>query len=195
MSAPGAFSSRLEAALALAARAHSAQVRKGTDVPYIVHPVHVAVLLMRYGFDEDLAVAGLLHDTVEDSGVTIDQVRDAFGEAVAHLVAAVTERKLDGDVKRPWRTRKEEQLAELAHAGPEVAALKAADALHNVSCTLVDAGRMGRAAWDRFNAPAEDSLWYYGEVARLCRERLGDHPLARELADAVSALAATSRRP
>lgn len=194
------FSTRFDAALAFAASAHREQPRKGTGVPgvpYIVHPVQVATILLRHGFDEDLVVAGLLHDTVEDCGVALEALRAQFGEAVAALVDAVSERKTDdGGEARPWRTRKEEQLAHLAASGPRVAALKAADALHNAASTLADVRREGPSIWSRFNASPQASVWYYGEVARLCGERLGaDHPLTRELTAAVAALAATVETP
>jgi (p)ppGpp synthase/HD superfamily hydrolase len=182
---PG-FSPRLDAALAFSARAHRAQLRKGTDTPYIIHPVHVAMILASHGFDEDLTIAGLLHDTVEDCGVPLAAIAERFGDGVAALVDAVSEQKTDdGGGRRPWRVRKQDQLDHLAHADARGAALKAADALHNASSTLAELREHGPSVWERFNAPAEDSLWYYGEIARLVRERLGDHSLARELQDTV----------
>jgi (p)ppGpp synthase/HD superfamily hydrolase len=189
------FSPRIYDALALAAKAHRDQMRKGTNVPYIVHPVQVSMILLAHGFDEDVAIAGILHDTVEDTDVTFDELRARFGEGVATLVGGVTEQKSDASAhKRPWRVRKEEQLAHLEHADARTAALKAADALHNASCTLADVRAEGPGAWKRFNAAPEDSVWYYQQVARLVGERLGaTHALARELATTVSALAATLR--
>jgi (p)ppGpp synthase/HD superfamily hydrolase len=185
------FSPRVDAALILAARAHRTQVRKGTDIPYIVHPVQVALILLRHGFDEDLVVAGVLHDTVEDTDVEAEDIRSRFGAEVAALVAAVSEAKVDGDgARRPWRTRKAEQVAHLERADARVAALKAADALHNLQSTLADLKTVGAAVFQRFNAPPEDWLWYYGTVARLVGERLGDHALARELEAVMAEIAA-----
>jgi (p)ppGpp synthase/HD superfamily hydrolase len=184
-----AFSRRFDAALAFAARAHRTQLRKGTDVPYIVHPFEVATILGRHGFDEDVQIAGLLHDAVEDTPATMDDIRDHFGPEVARLVAAVTEHKEENGVRRPWRIRKQEMLAHLATADRSLAALKAADALHNAQSTLGELAHVGDEVWDRFNAPPSDSAWYYSEVARLCARALGDHPLARELAAAVGELA------
>ncbi len=192
----GGFSQRVDAALVLAARAHRAQCRKGTDIPYIVHPVQVAMILMRHGFDEDLVVAGVLHDTVEDTGVSMDEIRAGFGDAVADLVAAVSETKVDGNgERRPWRVRKAEQIAHLARADERVAALKAADSLHNLECTVAELPAVGAAVWARFNASAEDWLWYHRSVADLVRERLGaGHPLVAELDRAIGAIAAFSAR-
>jgi (p)ppGpp synthase/HD superfamily hydrolase len=191
------YSASIYEALSLAARAHRDQLRKGTDVPYIVHPVQVAMILLAHGFEEDVAIAGLLHDTVEDCDVTLDDIRARFGDGVAALVDGVTEKKSDASAKkRPWRVRKEEQLAHLAHADRPTAALKAADALHNASCTLADVRAGGADVWKRFNAAPADSIWYYQEVARLVADRLGQaHALARELATTVAALAATLPSP
>ena len=182
------FSPTFDAALAFAARAHRDQVRKGTDVPYIVHPVQVALILIRHGFEEHSAIAGLLHDAVEDTEATLAEIERRFGAEVARLVDGVTEVKDEGGARRPWRVRKDEQLAHLAGADRDTAALKAADALHNAQTTLVELAASGAAVWGRFNAPAGDLVWYYGQVARLCAERLGDHPLAAELLAAVDEL-------
>jgi (p)ppGpp synthase/HD superfamily hydrolase len=183
-----AFSDALDRALILAARAHRDQVRKGSDVPYVQHPVHVAILLLKHGFDDAVVTAGVLHDVVEDTSVTLDDVRAELGDRVAELVGAVSERKADAGGKRSWRTRKEEQLAMLATAPLDVVALKAADALHNTMTTLRDVTAGGDAAWARFNAPKSDQLWIHRAVADGVRARMGDHPLARELEAAVTAL-------
>jgi (p)ppGpp synthase/HD superfamily hydrolase len=188
-----AFSDRLDRALMLAARAHRDQRRKGSDVPYVQHPAHVAILLVKHGLPEDVVIAGALHDVVEDTDVTLDAIRAEFGDDVAALVDAVTEKKVDlaaGGAPRPWRTRKEEQLAHLAGASFEVAALKAADALHNCATTLRDVRASGGAAWGRFNAGREEQLWWYRSLATALAARLGAHPLATELTQMVDALVA-----
>jgi (p)ppGpp synthase/HD superfamily hydrolase len=185
------FSPRVDAALVLAARAHRTQLRKGTDIPYIVHPVNVAMILMRHGFDEDLVIAGVLHDTVEDTDVREEDIRSRFGDGVAALVAAVSEAKLDeGGERRPWRARKTEQIAHLERGDGRVAALKAADSLHNLKSTIADLRVTGVALWARFNAGPDDWLWYYRAILGLARERLGDHAIVRELDLVVGELAA-----
>jgi len=187
------FSPRLDAALRFSARAHRDQLRKGTDTPYIVHPVHVALILLGHGFDEELAIAALLHDTIEDTDASVEEIGAEFGGAVAALVSSVSEQKTDGDgERRPWRDRKQEQLDHLAHGDARTAALKAADALHNSSSTLADLRAQGPSAWDRFNASADDSLWYYRQLTHLCRARLGDHALVRELESTVEEMARLS---
>jgi (p)ppGpp synthase/HD superfamily hydrolase len=185
-----AFSPRLDAALKLAAHAHRNQVRKGTDIPYIAHPVAVAFLLAGHGFGEDLVIAGLLHDVVEDCDIELGQLEAAFGPSVARLVEAVSETKTAGGVERPWEERKAEKLAHLHAGGPDVAALKAADALHNVQSILADMREVGPAVWERFKRGAAPSLRYYREILADVQAKLGDHPLAAELAAAVDELAA-----
>ncbi len=188
----GAYSSVLDRAIALAARAHETQLRKGSKVPYIHHPVMVGMVLARAGFDDEVVVAGILHDVVEDQDVTLEEIDAQFGGTIAHLVGDVTEQKTEAgsDEKRPWRTRKEEQLEHLRHMSVAGAAVKAADALHNCLCTVSDYDREGTTVWTRFNAGRADQVWYYSSVSRLVRERLGDHPLALELEAAVARLLA-----
>ena len=186
-----AYSPRYDEALRFAARAHRSQLRKGTDIPYIAHPVAVSVILLRHGFGEDLAVAGLLHDVVEDCDVPIARIAAAFGPQVARLVEAVSETKAAGGAERPWEERKAEKIAHLLAGGPDVAALKAADALHNIHSILVDMAEVGAAVWRRFKRGATPTLWYYREILGGVEGQLGDHPLTRELAAAVDALAAS----
>jgi len=187
-----ALSPRIDAALAMAARAHREQVRKGTDVPYIVHPVSVGWILQRYGFDENLVIAAILHDTVEDTELELATIRAAFGDGVAGLVDAVTEKKAEAGVKRPWRVRKAEAMDHLVHADERVAALKAADLLHNLYSTIAELKTCGASVWKRFNAPAADWVSYHRELGTQIAARLGDHPLARELDGAVAELVAAS---
>jgi (p)ppGpp synthase/HD superfamily hydrolase len=182
------FSARYDAALALAARAHRKQLRKGTDLPYIMHVVHVSTILIRHGFDEDLAVAGLLHDVVEDCDVPLAQIADAFGSTVARLVEAVSESKAADGLELPWEQRKDEKLAHLRAGGPEVAALKAADAIHNLRSISADFRAVGPAVWGRFQRGPEPTLGYYHAIRDAVRAKLGDHPIVAELADAVAEL-------
>ena len=186
-----AYSSAVDRALAIAAVAHGAQKRKGSDVPYIIHPMHVALILLRYEFPENAVLAGVLHDVVEDTSVTLEQIGTDFGPMVAHLVDQVSEQKRvgpDGE-KLPWRDRKQEQIARLQHADPAAAAVKAADALHNCQSMLRDLSEHGAALWQRFRGSQSDQLWYYTSLAGLLRQRLGGHPICDELDEAVAQLA------
>ena len=183
------YSERYARALAIAARAHHGQLRKGTDVPYVTHPVHVARILDLHGFSEDLVLAGLLHDVLEDTDVPEDEIARQVGAEVAKLVRAVTEKKSEGGAERPWEVRKDEQLAHLASATADVLALKAADALHNATETLRDVREQGAAtAFARFKRGPAPSIGYYRRIAELCTARLDGHAIARELAAVVADL-------
>lgn len=179
-----AYSPRYDQALAFAAQAHHTQLRKGTSIPYIAHVVHVSVILMRHGFSEDLAVAGLLHDVIEDCGVEAATVAAQFGAEVARLVVAVSEPK--GTVS--WEAAKTAKIAFLATGGPDVAALKAADAIHNVQSILADLDRIGDAIWSRFKRGAQPTLWYYNEIVAKVQQWLPTHPITAELVAVVARL-------
>lgn len=191
-----AFSPALDRALALAATAHEKQHRKGSGVPYVVHPMHVAVILLRYGFPEDAVVAGVLHDVVEDTEVTGAQIATLFGARVADIVAQVSERKEGGTGGlRPWRERKQDQIAVLQQADPLAAAVKAADALHNCQAMLSDLREHGAALWQRFRGSQDDQRWYYTALSAILRRQLSGHPLCDELDDAVAQLVAWQPAP
>jgi len=183
-----AFSSRYDAALALAARAHRDQLRKGTDLPYIAHPVHVSIILIRHGFCEDLAIAGLLHDVVEDTDTSLALIAAEFGDDVARLVEAVSETKSADGAELPWEQRKAEKLAHLQSAGPDVAALKAADAIHNLRSIIADLHSHGSSVWERFKRGSGPTLGYYHAILDPVRVKLGAHPSVAELEDAVAEL-------
>lgn len=117
---------RLSAAVEFAVWAHGGRTRKGKDVPYITHPLAVALSLARAGCAEDVVIAGLLHDVVEDTSVTLEEVRERFGAGVAGIVAACTE-----DKRLPWEDRKARMLETLTHAPLAVKLVACADKLHN----------------------------------------------------------------
>lgn len=115
---------RLTQALAAATAAHTDQVRRFNGGPYIAHPIAVATIVTVNGGDENMVIAALLHDTVEDTPVTLDAIRDAFGDDVATLVEAVTKR----DGESYW-----DFLDRTIAAGPRAVAVKRADIEHNRS--------------------------------------------------------------
>ncbi|MBL8632238.1 MAG: bifunctional (p)ppGpp synthetase/guanosine-3',5'-bis(diphosphate) 3'-pyrophosphohydrolase [Myxococcales bacterium] len=182
------YSPLIDRALVVSATAHRNQARKGSQVPYIIHPVHVALLLLRHHFPDEVIIAALLHDVVEDTSTSLSELRAEFGEEVARLVAAVSEQKTEGTEPLPWKVRKEAQLRKLQHADRHIAAIKTADALHNLQATLSDLRQRGPEVWSRFRSSQSDQLWYYRSLHEVLSQRLGDHPLLAELGDALSAL-------
>ncbi len=172
------FSTRLEDAARFAAVAHRDQVRKLTGTPYFQHPAAVAWILDRAGFGEDVMIAGLLHDVVEDSGVSPEEIRARFGPVVADLVVWCSEVKTDAEGrKRPWIDRKRDHLAALASAPVEAWAVVLADKLHNLASIAFDLDR-GLDVWSSFNADRERVFWYYEATLNGCGH---DDPRLRRL--------------
>lgn len=189
-----AYSDVFDRALILSAQAHKEQLRKGTAIPYVVHPVHVAMVLQKYQFPDEVVIAALLHDVVEDTDVPLSRISAEFGGAVARLVDAVSEKKTEGGKLRSWRERKAEKIAHLADSDRLVGALKAADALHNCNAMLRDLQDQGAALWGKFRGSSADQLWYYTSLAAITRRLLGGHPLNDELDAAVAELAEWHRK-
>jgi hypothetical protein len=155
------FNPRLNQALEFAAKAHQSQVRKGTDIPYISHPVAVAWILQDAGCEEDLIIAGLLHDVTEDAKVPVEVLRERFGARVAGVVAPCS----DPDKSLPWIVRKEHTIRQLMQSNDDVLAVAAADKLHNAQCMLADLKVVGDALWSRFKQGLHHQAWYYGSVS------------------------------
>jgi GTP pyrophosphokinase len=157
---------RFLAAVALAARLHDGQVRKGTGVPYLSHPLGVASLVLEAGGTEAEAIAGLLHDTVEDQGGlgTLERIRAEFGDRVADIALACSDSTVeDPSQKADWRVRKEAHLAHLASVDASTALVFAADKLHNTRSVVRDLQDQGDALWPRFKGGRDGTLWYYAE--------------------------------
>ena len=182
------YSPRYDAALSLAASAHRAQTRKGSDTSYIVHPVHVSILLIRHGFEEDVAIAGLLHDVVEDSDTTLAEIAERFGPHVAGVVDALTEHKHFDGVNQEWEFRKRDALERLQGAGAGAAAVKAADVVHNAMTLCSQLRRQGAASWRFYKRGPEKTMGYYRAVARIVNDKLGPHSIAGELEQALQDL-------
>jgi len=182
-------SPRLAAAFEYARAAHGAQTRKGTEIPYISHLMSVSALVMENGGDEDQAIAGLLHDVVEDCGARHEAViRERFGERVAKIVMDLTDGVPDADGrKEAWRPRKERFLARHETMDADSLLVSVCDKLHNAKSIGADL-RAGHDVFARFSRQIgrERVLWYYGELLRIFRTRLGAHdPLLREFDRAV----------
>ena len=180
---------RLHDALDYAAEAHSRQVRKGTSIPYLAHLLGVSALVLEYGGDEDQAIAGLLHDVVEDCGAEHSAaVRLKFGQKVADMVDGCTDGVADSTgEKPPWRDRKEAYLAHLRDAPEATLLVSACDKLYNARAIAADVRSIGRDVFDRFNAGRDGTLWYYGALLNIFADRLGrDAPLVIELRTAVA---------
>lgn len=175
---------RLAEAATYALAIHARQERKGAGTPYVAHLLGVSSLVLEHGGDEDQAIAGLLHDAIEDVGAEQEQVIAArFGPRVAAIVRACTD--ADTVPKPPWRARKEAYLAHLEQAGRDALLVSAADKLYNARAIVTDLRALGPATFSRFTAGMDGTLWYYRALSDALL-RLLPGPLASELAEAVA---------
>lgn len=148
-------------AFVFAAEKHAKQTRKASMIPYIGHLMGVTSLVLEAGGDEDLAIAALLHDVVEDCGGApmLMEVRRRFGSRVAKVVDGCTD--ADTDPKPPWRERKENYIQHLKRADADTRLVSAADKLNNVRSILSDYREIEESVWARFNGGRDGTLWYY----------------------------------
>ena len=199
----GPLSERFDDALLFASRHHRGQLRKGSRVPYMTHLMSVSALVLEHGGSEDQAIAGLLHDAVEDAeagqgGAVLAAIRSRFGAAVADMVAACSDGLNDsGERKGTWQERKQAYVDGLPHKSLDALLVTAADKTHNGLCIAADVRRYGPGFWSTFNAAPEELVWYYTSVRNVVAERLPDTSIADALARAVTELvvAAETSRP
>lgn len=158
---------RFADAVRYAAIVHAAQVRKGTEMPYLGHLLGVASLVVDAGGDEDLAIAALLHDAAEDHGGErrLEDIRARFGPRVARIVEECSDSLAeDPEGKEEWLGRKQEHLARLASAARDTLLVVVADKVHNARAIVTDLQTLGRdQAFRRFKGTPEQVLWYYEE--------------------------------
>jgi (p)ppGpp synthase/HD superfamily hydrolase len=185
------FSKKFVAALCYAADLHAKQLRKRTGRPYIGHLLGVTSVTIEYGGDEEMAIAALLHDAVEDQGglPRLRAIRRKFGKRVAHIVDGCTDSY--ARPKRPWLERKRTYIARVEKESAGVRLVSAADKLCNVRETLHDVRVQGESVFERFDGKKEGTLWYYRELVRVFR-KAGENPLIEELDRAVTELQAES---
>ena len=185
---------RFDRALLYATYVHGGQRRRGTSTPYVAHLLAVAATVLEYGGDEDLAIAALLHDSVEDQGgkARLEDVRNRFGDRVAQIVEACSDSLVDtgkGESKAHWRERKEAYLKHLRTADTDILRVSLADKVHNARAILRDLRNheIGERIWSRLSQPREDTLWYYGSLADVfCKVLPGQ--LSEELGEIVGVL-------
>ena len=193
------YSDRINHAFAFAAKHHDRQVRKGTRLPYLTHPANVAVILTRYGQDEDTVVAGILHDVIEDCvrdnytrEMLTDRIGQKFGDEVLDTVLAVTHRRTDDDgIELSSEDRKADYLERLADAGPRARWVCAADKIHNGSSILADLKRTDypETVWSRFSVGREGTIRWYRRVYDRLHDLGFDAPIMAELREVTERLA------
>jgi GTP pyrophosphokinase len=184
---------KLSNALALAIQAHEGQVRKGTKIPYIAHPMAVSAIALEFGATEDQAVAALLHDAIEDGGNKYANIIKAqFGERIHNLVQGCTDGTPNQQgQKAPWLERKTAYLRHLEEASDEVLLVSCSDKLHNARAIVSDLINEGPSVFERFSSTPEQTLWYYRQLANVFTNR--KTPPAKALESAVSQMEALSQ--
>jgi (p)ppGpp synthase/HD superfamily hydrolase len=182
-------------ALQTAWQAHINQRRKGSDIPYIIHPMEVAIILIENGADEDLITAGLLHDTLEDTNITKALISENFGSHVLELVVGASEPyKLEIKTKQgledemaSWKSRKTHTINFLGTAPLEIKLLTCADKLSNIRSIVRDYKLIGNDLWKRFNASCREQKWYYEELITSLND-LSEYKMYKELSCLVMEL-------
>ncbi len=178
--------SLVSTALVFATEHHQLQHRKGTKIPYMAHLLNVCKLLAERDFPDELLAAALLHDVVEDTDVTIEEVEEKFGRRVADIVRGATE--LEKLEKKPiekessWQQRKEHTIHFLQHEATfDQLVVSFADKLDNLRSIVYDHARIGEEIWTRFNASKEQQAWYYTSVAIIAKEKGKSNSIISEI--------------
>jgi (p)ppGpp synthase/HD superfamily hydrolase len=166
--------SLLETATRIAVRAHASQKRKEGNLPYISHPVMVALKIAKYDFSDEVIAAALVHDVLEDTDFGAGNLKNELGEEVFEIVQAVT-----NDDTLSWEDKKLHYI-ETVRNGPEGAkAVATADKVHNMESLLLAYGEQGPAIWEHFNAGKEKKIWFEEEMLKMLK-RTWQHPLVHE---------------
>ena len=159
--------SLLDRAIIFAVRAHAGTERRGKGFPYIVHPMEAVEIVATMTKDQELLAAAVLHDTVEDTDTTVEQIREEFGNRIASLVASESDIVLDGlPAEDSWHARKHEAIDRLAHASPDAKIVALGDKLSNMRAIARDYAQQGDALWNLFHAKdPKDHEWHYRGLA------------------------------
>ena len=176
------MSDKIFQAMEFAQSAHRGQYRKGTKLPYIIHPLGVMEILLRENAPEEVVIAGILHDTLEDTATTAEELEQNFGKRVKELVLAATEPEHDA----PWETRKQHTIEFIKNiTDEEVLLLSCADKLHNLNSMIEDYARIGDELWHRFKRGKNEQKWYYEALAKAYTSHNLPHPIFKEYSHKV----------
>ncbi len=162
----------LDRAIVFAVRAHAGTERRGKGFPYIVHPMEAVEIVATMTSDQELLAAAALHDTVEDTDVTIEQIRAEFGERVASLVASESDTYEEGMSEADsWHARKRAAINRLAHASRDAKMVALGDKLSNMRAIARDYAMQGDQLWNLFHAnDPKDHEWHYRGLAAALKD-------------------------
>jgi myo-inositol-1(or 4)-monophosphatase len=161
-----------ERALMFAAKAHDGGYRKGSRMPYIVHPIETSFIVASITDDEEVIAAAALHDVIEDTAVTLEELEREFGTRIAEFVAAESENKRpECPPEETWKIRKQESLLHLQNESKEVKIIALADKLSNMRSTMHEYEKSGDAIWERFNQKDKlEHKWYHTSMLSAMQE-------------------------
>lgn len=181
-----ATSPRMLSAINAAAYAHRNHTRKGTDIPYVSHVFGVMHLASTVTDDEDVLIAALFHDILEDvpEEYSESQMREDFGDRVVELVLGVTKDESITD----WQERSDAYLEHLSAADEGSVIISVADKLHNLLSILADHSKIGDELWGRFNSGKDKQQWWYRAVSDVAAQRIPNNPLVVALEEKVTQL-------
>ena len=153
----------LDRAIVFAVRAHAGTERRGKGFPYIVHPMEAVEIVATMTRDQELLAAAALHDTVEDTDTTVEQIREEFGDRIASLVASESDTMPEGvSVEESWHARKQAAIDRLACASRDAKIVALGDKLSNMRAIARDYAQQGDALWNLFHAKdPKDHEWHY----------------------------------
>lgn len=176
----------LDHAIAYATNAHAGQFRKSTKIPYILHPLEAATIVGTMTTDDEVIAGAVLHDVVEDTATTVEEVKKLFGVRVAMLVASESEDKRENlAAESTWKIRKQETLCHLKNAALDVKMITLGDKLSNIRAINRDYNAIGDDLWQRFNQKDKNEhYWYYQSIAD-CLTDLKDYPVYQEYCELV----------
>jgi Guanosine polyphosphate pyrophosphohydrolases/synthetases len=162
----------IDKAIVFATERHAGAVRKGTGRPYILHPLEAAVIVETMTEDAEVIAAAVLHDVMEDAGVTYAELAQKLGPRVADLVSVESENKrTDRPAESTWKIRKSETLERLKDAPIEEKMITLGDKLSNIKAIYRDQAELGDALWSRFNCKDKsEHEWYYRSIAERTKE-------------------------
>ena len=162
----------LDRAIVFAVRAHAGTERRGKGFPYIVHPMEAVEIVATMTKDQELLAAAVLHDTVEDTDTTVEQIREEFGDRIASLVASESDTMPEGvSEEDSWHARKQAAIDRLARASHDAKIVALGDKLSNMRAIARDYAQQGDGLWDLFHAKdPKDHEWHYRGLADALRE-------------------------
>lgn len=175
---------RINEAIQFAYKAHFGQERKSTGVPFITHPFAVGMMLAREGYDEDVIIAGILHDVWEDTEVELTEIGELFGAEVCMLVWSASE----PDKSLSWEERKAHTISFTKDLSLRAKAVICADKIHNVESILTDKELLGEEVWNDFKRGKEEQAWYYTSMYESLCHGVSEEDMPRIFAEYKNSL-------